>query len=71
VPATVRHKLGLGAGSTIEWHEEGESIVVRRAGRFTSIQLHGAVFSKPPRRRTLSALKGGLKAHARARRARS
>jgi AbrB family looped-hinge helix DNA binding protein len=53
VPAVVRRKLGIGPGSTLEWHEEGDLIVVRRVGRFTSADLHAAVFSRPPRRREL------------------
>ena len=69
VPAAVRRKLGVGPGSTLEWHEEGEKIVVRRVGRFTSAELHEAVFSKPPKRRTLGQLKAGLKDHAKRRHA--
>jgi AbrB family looped-hinge helix DNA binding protein len=70
VPAAIRRKLGIGPGSTLEWHEEGEKVVVRRVGTFSSAELHAAVFSKPPRRRTLGDLKGGLKAHAKRRHAR-
>ncbi|MBV8308177.1 MAG: AbrB/MazE/SpoVT family DNA-binding domain-containing protein, partial [Gammaproteobacteria bacterium] len=33
VPAEVRKKLGIGPGSVLEWDEQGEQIVVRRAGR--------------------------------------
>lgn len=33
VPACVRRKLGVGHGSVLEWDEEGENVVVRRAGR--------------------------------------
>jgi len=70
VPALVRRKLGVGPGSTLEWHEEGEKIVVRRVGRFTSTDLHEAVFSSPPKRRSLGELKAGLKSYARRRHAR-
>jgi AbrB family looped-hinge helix DNA binding protein len=70
VPAAVRRKLGIGPGSTLEWHEEGEKIVVRRVGRFTSAELHDALFSSPPARRSLGQLKAGLKAHAKRRHAR-
>jgi AbrB family looped-hinge helix DNA binding protein len=70
VPVAVRRKLGIGPGSTLAWHEEGEKIVVRRVGRFTSADLHAAVFSKPPRRRSLPELKEGLKAYAKRRHAR-
>ena len=70
VPAAVRRKLGVGPGSTLEWHEEGEKVVIRRAGRFTSADLHAAVFKSAPRRRSLADLKAGLKAHAKRRHAR-
>jgi len=60
VPAAVRRKLGIGPGSTLEWHEEGEKIVVRRVGRFTSADLHAAIFSRPPNHRSLAELKAGL-----------
>jgi AbrB family looped-hinge helix DNA binding protein len=70
VPAAVRRKLGVGPGSTLEWHEEGEKVVVRRVGQFTSADLHEALFSKPPRRRSLAELKEGLKAYAKRRHAR-
>jgi antitoxin PrlF len=70
VPAAVRRKLGVGPGSTLEWHEDGERIVVRRVGRFSSADLHEALFSKLPRRRSLAELKEGLKAHAKRRHAR-
>jgi len=66
----VRRKLGIGPGATLEWHEEGERIVVRRVGRFTSADLHAALFSKPPRRRSLAELREGLKAYAKRRYAR-
>ncbi len=70
VPAAVRRKLGVGPGSTLEWSEEGETIVVRRVGRFTSADLHDALFSSPPKRRSLGELKAGLKAHGKRRHAR-
>ena len=70
VPAAIRRKLGVGPGSMLEWHEEGEKIVVRRVGRFTSADLHEALFSSPPKRRSLGELKSGLKAHVKRRHAR-
>jgi AbrB family looped-hinge helix DNA binding protein len=36
VPADVRKKLGIGPGSILEWYEEGDKIVVRRAGLYSS-----------------------------------
>ena len=70
VPATVRRKLGVGPGSVLEWEAEGGRIVVRRAGRFSSEDLHRALFAEAPKARTLRALKEGLRRHVRARHAR-
>ncbi len=70
VPAAVRRKLGVGPGSTLEWQEEGDKIVVRRVGRFTSTDLHKALFGRPPVPKTLAELKQGLKTHAKRRHAR-
>ena len=70
VPAKVRHKLGLSAGSTIEWHDDGDAVRVRRVGGHTFEELHATLFSSPPRRRSLADLKRGLKAHIKARHAR-
>ena len=33
VPAEVRRKLGIGPGSVLEWDEEGDVVVVRKADR--------------------------------------
>ena len=61
VPAEIRRKLGVGPGSTLEWDEEGGKIVVRRAGRYTSLDIHKALFPDgPPKRRTLKELKKGI-----------
>jgi len=44
VPAEVRKKLGVGPGSVLEWDEQGDEVVVRRAGRYTSQDVHHALF---------------------------
>jgi antitoxin PrlF len=44
VPAEVRKKLGLGPGSVLTWDEQGDCVTVRRAGRFSSIEMHAALF---------------------------
>jgi antitoxin PrlF len=46
VPAEVRRKLGIGPGSVLEWHEEDGNLVVRRAGRFSSVDIHQTLFPK-------------------------
>jgi antitoxin PrlF len=53
IPADVRRKLGLGPGSILEWEEKEGVMVVRRAGRYTSAEVHQALFGsettpKPP-----------------------
>ena len=61
VPAQVRQKLGIGPGSVLEWDDNGEQVVVRRVGRYTSEDLHRSLFPKPPRPRTLAELKEGVR----------
>ncbi|MGO8859091.1 MAG: AbrB/MazE/SpoVT family DNA-binding domain-containing protein [Steroidobacteraceae bacterium] len=50
VPAEVRKKLGIGPGSVLEWHEQDGTVVVRRAGRFTSSDVHEALFPQDARK---------------------
>jgi antitoxin PrlF len=70
IPAEVRRALGLGPGALIEWDAQGDEIVVRRAGRYTSEDIHRALFAKRPRPRTLKELKDGVRGYMRARHAR-
>ncbi len=70
VPAEVRRKLGVGPGSVLEWDEEGEKIIVRRVGRYTSEDVHRALFRSTPSRRTLAQLKDGARRYMRRRHAR-
>jgi len=46
VPAEVRRKLGIGPGSVLEWEEEGDAVIVRKAGRYSSEDIHRAIFPK-------------------------
>ncbi|HEU4342428.1 MAG TPA: AbrB/MazE/SpoVT family DNA-binding domain-containing protein [Candidatus Binatia bacterium] len=46
VPAEVRRKLGVGPGSVLEWVEQGDTVIVRKAGRYSSEDIHRAIFSK-------------------------
>jgi AbrB family looped-hinge helix DNA binding protein len=69
VPAKIRQRLGVGPGSVLEWDEDGDKVVVRRAGRFSSADIHRAIFPKPPRPRTLNELKGGIRTYVRKRHA--
>lgn len=71
VPAEVRRKLGVGPGSVLEWDEDDEKIIVRRAGRYTSEDVHRAVFQKKAAKpRTVEDLKAGLRQDVRRRHAR-
>ncbi|HEY3569104.1 MAG TPA: AbrB/MazE/SpoVT family DNA-binding domain-containing protein [Thermoanaerobaculia bacterium] len=70
VPKEVRQRLGVGPGSILEWEEEGERMVVRRAGRYTSEDIHRALFEKEPEPRTLDELKSGVRQYIKSRHAR-
>jgi antitoxin PrlF len=71
VPAEVRRRLGIGPGSVLEWNDEGERIVVRRAGDYSSEDIHRLLFPNgPPKRRTPAALKEGIRRHMRKKHAR-
>jgi antitoxin PrlF len=60
VPAEVRRKLGIGPGSVLEWDEEGDRVIVRKAGLYSSEDIHRAVFSRVPRKRSVDDLKEGI-----------
>ena len=70
VPAEVRRKLGIGPGSVLEWEQVGEQMLVRRAGTYSSADVHRALFAKAPVRRSLNELKQGRARHIRRRHAR-
>ncbi len=71
VPADVRRKLGVGPGSVLEWQDENGRIVVRRAGRYTSTDIHKVLFGPGnPKKRSLDELKAGIRTYARKRHAR-
>ncbi len=65
VPAEIRRKLGVGPGSVLEWDEQGDSVVVRKAGRYSSEDIHQALFSKRPKPRKLEELKQAASRHVR------
>jgi bifunctional DNA-binding transcriptional regulator/antitoxin component of YhaV-PrlF toxin-antitoxin module len=71
VPAVVRRRLGVGPGAVLEWDEERGAIVVRRAGRYSSEDVHRTVLpGGAPKRRPLAQIKEGKGRYARARHAR-
>jgi antitoxin PrlF len=70
VPAEVRRRLGVGPGSVLEWDQEGEQIIVRRSARYTSEDVHRAVFARGrAKRRGLGELKAGIRRQVRERHA--
>ena len=68
-PAKVRQRLGVGPGSVLEWDEDGDRVVVRKAGRYSSKDIHQVLFSKPPARRTVEDLTNGIRRYVRKRHA--
>lgn len=71
VPVDIRRKLGIGPGSILEWDEDGGQIVVRRSARFTSEDIHRALFpERAPKSRTIHELKEGVRQRVRERYAR-
>ena len=70
LPAVVRKKLGVGAGAVLEWTEQDGHIVVSKAGRYTSAEVHGALFGAGASIKSTTDVKQGLKRYMRKRHAR-
>lgn len=70
VPAEIRRKLGIGPGSVLEWDQDGEQVLVRKAGRYSSEDIHRALFGRRPKARTLEGLKQAIERHVRDKHAR-
>jgi AbrB family looped-hinge helix DNA binding protein len=72
IPVDIRRKLGIGPGSVLEWEEEGDKIVLRRAGRFSSEDIHHALFGERKlQTRSVDELRDGIRRYVRKRYARS
>jgi len=65
VPAVVRSFLHLIPGSVLVWTQEGDRIVVERAKRHTTAEVHQALFSDvapgAAPTKTLAELKQGIR----------
>jgi antitoxin PrlF len=62
VPAEVRKRLGVGPGAVLEWDEENGNVVVRRAGRYSSEEVHRALFAgESPASKTVDQMKEGVR----------
>jgi antitoxin PrlF len=69
IPAEVRKKLGIGPGSVLEWEERDAEIVVRRAGKHTSSQVHSALFGADRQAKSIP-VKQGIREYVRKKHAR-
>jgi AbrB family looped-hinge helix DNA binding protein len=67
VPAPVRNYLHLIPGSVLVWTLEGDRIIVERAKRHSTAEVHQALFSEGPQvadvAKTLGELKQGIRKH--------
>jgi antitoxin PrlF len=70
VPAEVRKKLGVGPGSILEWEEQDDQVVVRRAGRYTSDDIYQALFQQGAAKKGPADVKEGVRKYIRKRHAR-
>ena len=71
VPVEIRKKLGVGPGSVLEWDEKSGEVVVRKAGRYTSLQIHTTLFGGGSKTRATNAdVKEGIRKYIRRRHAR-
>ena len=71
VPAEIRRKLGITPGSMLEWEQEGDRVVVRRAGKYTFDDIHKALFGdRKPKPLTLEEMKESIRERMRSRYAR-
>jgi AbrB family looped-hinge helix DNA binding protein len=71
VPMDVRRKLGIAPGSVLEWEEDGDKMIVRRAGRYSSEDIHRELFgARAPETRSLEVMEEGIRDYIRKRHAR-
>lgn len=69
VPTEVRKKLGLSPGSVLEWFDEHGNIIVRRAGSFSSSEIHQVLFPKGLKAKGAPDVKAGIRKYIRQRHA--
>lgn len=65
VQKRIRRRLGLAFGSKIEWCRTGDDVSVRPASKFSSRDIHEAVFHVLPERRCIAGLDEGIRFRAR------
>ena len=70
VPAEIRKKLGVGPGSVLEWDEQDNAVVVRRAGRYSSKDVYLALFPEKVLKKGSSDVKAAIRKYIRNKHAR-
>lgn len=71
IPLEVRRKLGVGPGTILEWSEQGDAVVVRRASTYSSEDVHRAIFpAGKPAAHSAEEMDEGIRQHLRAKHAR-
>ena len=70
IPARIRQKLGLEPGSKVEWRVRGDQVTVCRASKYTSQDIHDALFDASPEPRTIDDMDEGIRRHLREKHAR-
>jgi len=71
VPAEIRQRLGVGPGSILEWDEQDDQVIVRRASRYTSEEVHQALFPDRVAERRPVGVKDAIRKYIRKKHARS
>ncbi len=71
VPAAVRRKLDLTPGARIEWVEHNGEVVVRRVSRFSSQEIHEAVFGAQTHSVSAPSMDAAIRAHLKKKHARN
>lgn len=70
IPVRIRQKLGLVPGSRVEWYEQGDDVIVRRATKYSSRDIHHALFSVSPDPHTVDEMNQGVSGYLRQKHAR-
>ena len=70
VPAEIRQRLGVGPGSVLEWDELDDQVIVRRAGKYSSEDVHRALFPEGVPRATPINTKDAIREYIRRKHAR-
>jgi antitoxin PrlF len=63
VPTAVRKHLNLAPGARIEWSERNGDILVRRASRFSSLDIHEAIFRAENPVVSIEEMDSGIRKH--------